>query len=223
MDYFSEACETFRYLRELDYPPKAALKLVADHHRLSGPERNSIFRAIVPSSVAQKRREKSIAPDAVGENPLGVDWYNVLITVESHLRGVPLFVCDDGMVRDAAAAHGSFRSTPLTDRALAEIVVTLRALAPLRVDVFLDAPIAHSGDMAERARALCAGLPFPVEASLAHSADYPLKSYPGIVASSDSAIIDRAERVFDLAAATLARGFGFTPPAILDLPRARRE
>jgi hypothetical protein len=223
MDYFSEACETYRYLRERGYAEGAALKLVGDHHRLSRVQRNCIFRGIVTTSVARARKSALVEASSIARSPLGIDWYNVLITIESHLRGIPLFLCDDGFLRDGAAAHGSYRPMPFTDRAIAEILATLLVLGPARVDVYLDSPIAHSALMAERVRSLCAELPFSVEVSLAHSADYPLKSYSGIVATSDSAIIDRAPRVLDLAACVLRRGFGFIPPTILAMPRPARE
>ena len=223
MDYFSEACATYRYLRERGYADGAALKLVGDHHRLSRLQRNCIFRGIIPESWASARRARTVSTAAVARAPLGIDWYNVLITVESHLRGVTIFHAEDGFARDAAAAHASFRPTILTERAITEILSTVDLLSPSRVEIFIDAPIAHSAMMAERVRAQCVGFPFPVEASLAHSADYPLKSFAGIVASSDSAIIDRTARALDLAACVLLIRFGFTPPPILDIPRPARE
>lgn len=223
MDYFGQACDTYRYLRERGYAESAALKLVGDHHRLSRLQRNCIFRGVIPESLARARRAKMVPATAVAGAPLGIDWYNVLITVESHLRGLTIFLAEDGFARDAAAAHASFRPTPLTERAIVEIIASVGLLSPSRADVFIDAPIAHSALMAERIRVLCAELAFPVEASLAHSADYPLKSFSGIVASSDSAIIDRAERALDLAAFALARRFSFTPPPIVELPRPVRE
>jgi hypothetical protein len=173
--------------------------------------------------MAGARRAKSVPASAVAGTPLGIDWYNVLITVESHLRGVTIFLAEDGFARDAAAAHASFRPTLLTERAMAEIIAAVCLLSPSRVEVFIDAPIAHSALMAERLRTLCAELAFPVEASLVHSADYPLKSFSGIVASSDSAIIDRAQHALDLAAHVLVRTFDFTPPPIVALPRPACE
>ena len=137
--------------------------------------------------------------------------------MESYLRGSPVFISDDGIVRDSSATHGSYRRTELTTRALMEIVGQLRVLAPSRIDVFLDAPIAFSGLMAEEVRQRLGELPCPTEVSVAHSADYPLKAYEGIVASSDSVILDSAPRVIDLPRAVMQRSFQFTPPLLHDL------
>jgi hypothetical protein len=55
-----------------------------------------------------------------------------------------------------------------------------------------------------------------------HSADYPLKSYTGIVATSDSSIIDRKQvkQVFDLAAFVLASRFHAQIPTVDGLPQS---
>ena len=149
---------------------------------------------------------------------MAVDWYNVLITVESYLKGLTILLADDGVLRDSTAVHGSYRRGPVTDRAFDSIVESLRVIAPARVDVFLDSPIAYSGRMAEEIRQKCASLPFPCAVALERSADFALKSYDGVVASSDSVILDRARAVIDLPRFVLERDFGFTAVRVSDLP-----
>ncbi|MGD0725550.1 MAG: DUF434 domain-containing protein [Spirochaetia bacterium] len=214
---FAMACAEYRYLREKGYPEKATLKLVGDRHRLTRAQRNSMFRGIVVDALAAPRRRKIVLPADVPGSSLGIDWYNVLITVESYLRGSPVFISDDGIVRDSSATHGSYRSSELTARAFQEIVGQLKAMAPSAVDVFLDAPIAFSGLMAEEVRRRLDELPCPTQVSVAHSADYPLKAYEGIVASSDSVILDSAPRILDLPRAVMQRSFRFIPPLLHDL------
>jgi hypothetical protein len=161
--------------------------------------------------------DKIVAPGAVAGMPLGLDWYNVLITVESYLGGQVLFICDDGMLRDASATHGSYRAGALTGRAMDEIAEEISLLKPSRVDAFLDMPVAFSGLMAEDVRARLAALPTRFEVTLLPSADFGLKRYDGIVATSDSAILDACPRVLDLARLVLSRRFAFNPPAVHDL------
>src|SRR5208337_5604124 len=115
---FAEACATYKLLRDKGYPEKATLKLVGDRHELSRIQRNCMFRGVIGEITAARRRAKIVAPSVVSGQPLGLDWYNVLITVESYLRGQLLFVADDGMVRDASAAHGSYRQAGPTGRAI---------------------------------------------------------------------------------------------------------
>jgi hypothetical protein len=119
--------------------------------------------------------------------------------------------------------HGSYRPGGVTEAALGRILEALEQLAPSRLELFLDAPISFSGAMAEELRRR-APAAFPCEVSVCPSADYPLKSFPGLVATSDSSIIDRpaVREVLDLARFVLERGWGarvapveqlLTPPA----------
>jgi hypothetical protein len=215
-NYFTEAYSDYTYLREKGYPEKAALKLVCDRHRLSRTERNGLFRGVVTAATADARRKKIVTAEAITGTSLGIDWYNVLITVESYLKGLPLFIANDGVVRDCAATHGGYRRDALTERALREIISALEEMAPGRIDACLDAPIAYSAHMAEDVRRRLREIPCPSEATLAHSADFLLKSYAGTVCSSDSVIMDSAESILDLPRRVLSRAFGFTPPSLLE-------
>jgi len=217
---FSLSIDDYRYLREKGYPEKASLKLVGDKYRLSRTERNTLFRGVIPRDIARARRLKLLSPDALREEGVGIDWYNVLITVECFLKGFPLFISDDGVTRDSSATHGSFRRTNVTDQAFDAIIRALGALAPRRLDVFLDSPIAFSGLMAEETRSRLTPLAIPFLVTLEHTADYPLKSYSGIVASSDSVILDSARKIFDLPRFVVRTCFNVTPPDLAELPAA---
>jgi len=199
---FKLAIKDFRYLKNRNYPDKAALKLVGDHHRLNATQRNCLFRAVFSSSDSRQRRAKLAAAQDVEGRLLGVDWYNVLITVESYLKGFPVFVSDDGLVRDSSGVHGSYKAGKITERGISEILSVLSALKPAGIEIFLDSPISHSGDMAEQLRRrLSPAASMLHRVSVHPSADYPLKSFAGIVATSDSSIIDKhqVKKVFDLA------------------------
>jgi len=216
-DSFKTACSEYRFLREREYPEKAALKIVSDKHRLSRQERNCLFRGIMSPAVAEARMKRIVAAASVAGRALGIDWYNVLITVESYLHGHAVFTCDDGMMRDVAAAHGSYRASAVTAAAITAIAGAVRSLAPSRVDAFVDSPIAYSMTMGEEARRALGSAGVLTEVVLVHSADYPLKTYSGIVASSDSVVLDAAAEAFDLARHALAGAYRFIPPRVGDL------
>ncbi len=212
----SLACEEYRYLLTHGYPEKAALKLVGDRHRLSRLERNCLFRGTVDPAIAATRLRKIVMPDAVRGRPLGVDWYNVLRTVETYLAGGVLFLADDGITRDAAAVHGSWRRSARTPPATEALLATIARLGPGRVDVYLDAPVAFSGELAGELRGAIRGM-IPAsacEVGLAASADWPLKRYEGIVASSDSVVLDSAAAAIDLPRLALEQRYGFSPPPL---------
>jgi len=217
---FGDSYNDYKYLKEKGFSEKSSLKLVGDRYRLTRIGRNVLFRGVVEESTASVRIGKIITPEEAAGRPMGMDWYNVLITVESYLRGALLFLADDGMLRDSSAVHGSFRSSPLTQTAISDIIEAVRMLAPSRVDAYLDSPIAHSALMAETLRERFASeLGVPSEAGLSRSADFPLKSYDGIVASSDSVILDAAVKLIDLPRYVLRIRYSFTPLPLRSLDR----
>ncbi len=213
MSRFKSAIEDYRFLKNREYPNKASLKLVGDRYRLTALERNCLFRGIIADSICQKRKEKLIGPESLAGCALGVDWYNVLITVESYLKGYPVFLSDDGVLRDAAGVHGSYRTSKVTEQARDAILKRIAGLELERLGLYLDSPISFSGKMADDLREQVfrlLSIPFDVE--VMPSADYPLKSFNGVVASSDSAIMDREsiQKIFDLSRFILEHNFQFT-------------
>jgi hypothetical protein len=190
---------------------------VADRWRLPALERNCLFRAVFADHHCRLRRAKLVGPQAVGGQALGVDWYNVLITVESYLKGYPVFLADDGLLRDSSGVHGSYRPGKVTETAMGRILETVASLAPARLELFLDAPISFSGAMAEQLRRRAPAC--PCEVTVSPSADYPLKSFPGVVATSDSSIIDREaiRKVVDLSRFVLESGYGARVPAVAEV------
>jgi len=218
---FQQAIEDYRYLKNRGYPDKAALKLVGDRWRLGAIQRNCLFRAVFAEKDCRLRRGKLVGPAAVRGRSLGVDWYNVLITVESYLKGYPVFLADDGLLRDSSGVHGSYRTGKVTAQATSAIVDRLQALNLKSLELYLDAPISFSGDMAELLRERIAGrLQAPFTVTLSPSADYPLKNFDGVVATSDSSVIDRegVREVLDLARWVLESNFACRFLTVGELP-----
>ncbi|HEQ71569.1 MAG TPA: hypothetical protein ENN69_03690 [Spirochaetia bacterium] len=147
---------------------------------------------------------------------IGIDWFNVVITIESYLKGALLFTADDGVIRDAAKVHGSYRESALTERALNLLLDTLTEQCPRRLDFFLDSPISHSKRIRDDLEVTLRSRPgkFSFSLTLAPSADYCLKNYAGLAASSDSVIIDHCREVIDLPAIVLSARFSFTAPPL---------
>jgi hypothetical protein len=218
MSGFKDAIEDYKYLLDKDYPQKALLKLVGDKYRLSKQERNCLFRGVGKTSESLDRKKKIISHEVVQDSPLGIDWYNVLITVDSYLKGYPLFISDDGLLRDSSGVHASFHPKESTHRAVKEIIGSIEVCSPRGITIYLDAPISHSGEMAQGLRTLCSEiLSFPHIIEVVPTADYYLKTFLGVIASSDSVICDHAHAVFDLAHFVLFTRYHFTPPPVRDL------
>jgi hypothetical protein len=75
----------------------------------------------------------------------------------------------------------------------------LHAAATGETLFLLDSPISGSGELAARIRNLMQGHGIPGDASAIKVPERVMAGYKGICASSDTAVIDQSERVFDLA------------------------
>ena len=149
---FRNAIYDYRFLKNSRYPHKASLKLVGDRYRLTRLQRNCLYRGIVADADSAARKAKIVDSTSLQGKNLAVDWYNVLITVESYLKGSPVFLADDGVLRDASGIHGSYRPGLVTDQATESILKSIAALNLRAVDLFLDSPIPFSGLMAGKLR-----------------------------------------------------------------------
>jgi hypothetical protein len=185
------------------YAPTAALTLVGNRYQLHQRQRQALSRAVAAPAVARSRRQRQVAPAALTDGRLQVDALNQIITIEAALAGGLLLRGHDGALRDLASVHGTYRP-------MQETITTLEAmgawLAPLELQevVFLiDAVVSNSGRLASHLRALAVAHGWPWSAHLVPSADPVLQCTADVVATSDSAVLDKATRWFDLAAAVV--------------------
>ena len=164
-------------------------------------------RTVVAGEVAQRRMAKSVGLSALRGRTVFVDGYNVLITVESLLGGFPVYLCDDGFLRDTRGLFSGYKSSQSTAAAFSLILDLLAGARPARVVVLLDGQMSRSGELAGQMRELMGKLGLPGEARAARDVDHQLKvrGGQGIVASSDGNVIDSISQAIDLPAEIAAR------------------
>lgn len=204
------AAEDVRYLLNRGYPKESSIRFVSDHYRLPEEQRFVLIRVVVDAKTASARGEKMLPLRHLRGRTVFVDGYNVLIAVESLLCGRPVYLGDDGFLRDTQGIFRSYKASEITDPALADILDLLSFAAPARVEILLDQPISMSGRLAGLIREMM------VERSLAGTArtvmdvDRQLKSAEGIVATADGNVIDVVPSVVDLPG-QIARKRGISP------------
>ncbi len=194
-----KGAEDFRYLLGRGYPRGNSLELIGNRYSLTKDQRALLHRGVFSSVDAAKRKKKLLAIRGVEGTDVAVDGYNVLITVEAALLKKPLIVADDNFIRDIAGVSSAYKMAGVTHSAVDLITEILTHFNPERVVFLFDAPISKSGRLAsylaDRLRA--AGL--ACEARAVPVPEKILIGYHGIVATSDSAVIDGVDRVVDLA------------------------
>jgi len=196
---FRKGAEDLRYLLGRGYPRKNSLELIGNRYSLRKDQRDLLHRGVFSPEDAARRREKLLQVEGVEGSYLAVDGYNVLITVEAALCQKSLVVADDGFIRDISGVSSAYKMRDVTVRTIDLIMEILNRSRPRRVVFLFDSPISKSGRLAgyvaDRLRE--AGL--AGEARAVKVPERILIGYDGVVATSDTAIIDRVEKVVDLA------------------------
>ena len=189
-----EAVADLSFLLSKNYAEHAALKVVGDHYQLDVRQRRAVLRAACSDGSLQRRLAHCVRLERLSGEPVCIDGYNLLITVESMLSGGVLLRGRDGVVRDMASVHGSYRKVDETLGALRHIADTMKSLGVGETRWYFDAPVSNSG----RLKALLLdeaehlGINWNVE--LANNVDQILSRATEIVVTSDGWILDRAER-----------------------------
>jgi len=209
MRVLSEVAVDLRYLLGRGYSQAASIKLVADHVQLLDRQRKLLFRAVLPPDLAIRIRGARVEASALRGSPLWIDGFNVLITIETALAGGPLLEGDDGFFRDIAAEHGGYRPNEHTEPAVAGIMEALRGLGVARATFLFDRPVSNSGRIAGRIRAALEEAGIGGDAQVVDSPDHEIAKgcagSDGVVATSDSILLARVPKAFDLARHVAAR------------------
>ena len=203
-----KAAVDFRYLLNRGYPRKATLEIVGNRYGLTFDERHLLHRGVFSDADSESRRKKIVSIKAIRNKDLAIDGHNVLITVEAGLSGRPLILADDGFIRDISGLSGSFKKTITTEKAFQVIVTFLKKWRPRHTLFLFDAPISKSGILAQELRALLKKEGLPGDAMAVKVPEKILIEFQGVIATSDTAIIDRSERVIDLAGNIIRTAIG---------------
>jgi hypothetical protein len=193
------AAHDLRFLLSRGYPRDSAIGFVGDHFQLSREERDLLFRGVFTREQNRARKAKMGAVRELAGARLVIDGHNVLITLESALRGRPLLMASDGVVRDISRVFRRFRPTERTRTAWRMVERLLTDYPPVHVTVILDAPLPKSGELAARINRWMDQAGIAGEAAAETRPETAILRLQGIKATADSIIIDRSRRVFDLA------------------------
>ena len=199
-----EAVRDLRHLLNRGYPRAPAVEFVSNHYRLDLGDRHLLARCVFSKAEIAAHRARAVGASGVRGKKLGIDGYNVLITVESILGGKRVIKCDDGFLRDLRALFGKYRMSGVTRRALAEIFRAVKRARPKEVVMLFDQQVSRSGELAALAREELARLGLEGDARTAVGVDARVRRFE-VAASSDRAIIKRARAVWDIPA-VVARG-----------------
>ncbi|KXB05453.1 hypothetical protein AKJ50_00745 [candidate division MSBL1 archaeon SCGC-AAA382A13] len=191
------AIHDLRYLLNRGYPRDSAVEFVSDHYLLELEKRHLLTRCVFPRKEIKKHRKSSADKSDVRGKEIGVDGYNVLITVETILNGDKVINCDDGFIRDLQAIFGKYKMNETTKPALLEILQLLKTMEPEKVLIFFDKQVSKSGELAGLARKKLKKLKINGNARTATGVDKKVWECE-ISASSDIVVIEKSRKVLDI-------------------------
>ncbi|MEM2001060.1 MAG: DUF434 domain-containing protein [Candidatus Methanomethylicaceae archaeon] len=211
-----EAVEDLRYLLNRGYPRSSAVRFVGDRYVLDRSQRLLLYRGVFPDDVAKMHRAKLVGPERVLGSHLSIDGFNVLWTVSSAIKGDPVYLCDDGLIRDLSGIHGSVDGRDISGP-LEIVVSTVAHLRPKEATFFFDKSISRSGEIAGAVRNLIAHYNLIGTAITVPSPDHAVLGSGEIIATSDSVVADKAPHLFDLAGYIITKRLCIKPLSLKDL------
>jgi len=205
------AIADFSLLLTKGYAEKSALKLVGDKFSLVERQRTAIMRSACSDQQLASRNQRRVSVENLAGQPIAIDGYNILITIEAAMSGACIFKGRDGCFRDLASIHGTYRKVTETIPALQLIGKFLKEHNAGDCLWLLDSPVSNSGRLktliGKLAREnswngfdkLTAGW----EIELLFSPDAKLIKTDLIVVSSDSVVLDGCKNWVNLARAII--------------------
>jgi len=211
-----DAVADVSWLLSRGYAEKASLALVGDRYSLTARQRAAVMRSGCSDRALARRRSCEVDTEALAGATLLLDGYNVLTTVEVALAGGVILVGRDGCYRDMASMHGTFRRVQETAPAVRLLGETLSRWGVARCRWYLDRPVSNSGRLRAEMLNIAVEHDWAWEVELVANPDAVLSASDQIIASADSAVLDRCQRWFNLIPAALRVSLPETPVVRLD-------
>jgi hypothetical protein len=197
------AIADFSLLLTKGYADKSALKLVGDRFSLTERQRTAIMRSACSDQQLTSRKSREVKLAELGEKPIAIDGYNVLITIEAAMSGACVFKGRDGCFRDLASIHGTYRKVTETIPAVQLIGEFLKEHNTGNCLWLLDSPVSNSGRLKTLISELAGKNGWNWEVELLLSPDAKLIKGDLTAASSDSVVLDGCKKWVNLARAII--------------------
>jgi len=197
------ALQDFSLLLTKGYAKKSTLKLVGDKFSLTERQRLAIMRSACSDEQLSSRKQREVKIADIAAKHIGIDGYNVLITVEAAMSGACVFKGRDGCFRDLASIHGTYRKVTETIPAVQLIGNFLKEIGVIEALWLLDSPVSNSGRLKTLIGKLAGENGWDWEIELLTSPDAKLIKSNLVAATSDSVVLDGCKSWVNLARAII--------------------
>lgn len=193
-----QATSDLCWLLDRGYALPSATELVGNRYSLAARQRLAVARCACSDVAARHRGSRQVDATALQGAELWLDGLNVLTGLEVALSGGVILIGRDGCCRDVAGLHRHYRKVEETLPA-ARLVGELAAAAGVtRCRWWLDKPVSNTGRLKVVLLEVAAEEGWDWEVELVYSPDTVLATTEHIIATADSAVLDRCQRWFNL-------------------------
>ncbi|WMX17496.1 MULTISPECIES: DUF434 domain-containing protein [unclassified Aureispira] len=196
---FAAAAGDLSFLLGKQYGEKSALALVGNRYQLNKRQQRALSLITCPSDKLYTRSQKALLPQALNNQSVAIDGYNLLITIEAALSKGYILVGQDGCYRDIASVHSTYKKVNETIPALLLIDKALKELDVKHVQWYFDAPVSNSGRLKVLLYELAEKNKSNWDVDLVFNPDSTLIEKEKICITADSWILDEVGAYFDLA------------------------
>jgi hypothetical protein len=194
-----------RWLLDHGYALASSMELVGNRYELTSRQRMAVTRCACSTAAGQRRQRHQVAPEQLRGQELWLDGFNVLMAVEVALAGGVILIGCDGCCRDVAGVHARYHRVEETLPALRLIAETLTAWGVRQARWYLDSPVSNSGRLRSIILTYAASQQWNWTVDLVFNPDKVLIQSDQIIATSDSAVLDRCQRWVNLAGQIIAQ------------------
>lgn len=205
-DALRAAVADLAWLRGRGYAEAASLKIVGDRYTLDERQRMAVRRSACSDVALASRRDRQVAAGAMHGRPLAIDGFNAILTVEAALGGAVVLIGRDGAARDLGGVHGTYRRVEETRPALEFLGTCLSRIGCGPCTWLLDAPVSNSGRLKGIIAELAGSRDWDWSVEVVPDPDPVLIASGGVVASSDSVVLDGCGAWFNLAREVIVPG-----------------
>ena len=193
------ACTDLSWLLGRGYAENSALELVGNRHDLRSRQREAVGRSAASEEEMRRRLAKRVTTDQLNGQPIIIDAFNVLNTIELAIGGGLILLTRDGCARDLGGVHGNWRRATQTRPALEAIGAHLEEAGAAACEWVVDAPVSNSGRLCESIQAVAADHGWDWRPRTVAHADTELVDSTSVVASADRGVLDECQRWSSLA------------------------
>ena len=112
------AASDLSWLLTRGYASPSSLKLVGDRYRLDARQRQAVARCVAATANVDIALRIACQTTRSQVDPIWIDGFNVLTSVEAALAGGVILVGQDSTYRDMAGMHGTYRQVAESDLAI---------------------------------------------------------------------------------------------------------